>query len=110
MKKHWELDLWKAFFGRLCIIFTLSHLYLTWRVMGEKDFWQVYLICTLLIFLPAYLLSLYAWIQAKHHEKERKWDNLVLKTYKEKLCSTKSLSKSDHIKKKCHLRLEYVTA
>lgn len=50
MKKHWELDLWKAFFGRLCIIFTLFHLYLTWRVMGEKDFWQVYLICTLLIF------------------------------------------------------------
>lgn len=50
MKKHWELDLWKAFLGRLCIIFTLFHLYLTWRVMGKKDFWQVYLICTLLIF------------------------------------------------------------
>ena len=46
MKEHWELDLWKAFFGRLCIIFALFHLYLTWRVMGEEDFWQVYLICT----------------------------------------------------------------
>lgn len=52
MKEHWELDLWKAFFGRLCIIFSLFHLYLTWRVMGEEDFWQVYLICTSLIFLP----------------------------------------------------------
>ena len=72
MKEHWELDLWKAFFGRLCIIFALFHLYLTWRVMGEEDFWQVYLICTLLIFLPAYLLSLYAWLQAKQHEKDRK--------------------------------------
>ena len=37
MKEHWELDLWKAFFGRLCIIFALFHLYLTWRVMGEED-------------------------------------------------------------------------
>nr|DAY51651.1 MAG TPA: hypothetical protein [Caudoviricetes sp.] len=33
-----------------------------------------------------------------------------MKTYKEKLCSTKSLLKSDHIKKKSHLRQECVTA
>ena len=109
MKEHWELDLWKAFFGRLCIIFALFHLYLTWRVMGEEDFWQVYLICTLLIFLPAYLLSLYAWIQAKHHEKEKKTRS-SRETCKEERCSTKSLLKSDHIRKKSHLRQECVTA
>lgn len=27
--------------------------------------------------LPAYLLSLYAWIQAKHHEKERKGNKII---------------------------------
>lgn len=77
MKKHWELDLWKAFFGRLCIIFAFLHLYLTWRLVKEEDFGQIYLICTLIIFLPAYLLSLYTWIQAKHHEKERKGNETI---------------------------------
>ena len=68
--KHWEIDIWKALFGRITIIFLIMQFVFLYIIYGDAEakekFWL-----SLIIFVPVYVVSFISYIKAKRHEQKR---------------------------------------
>ena len=79
MSEHWEMDMWKCLFGRLTIIFIIMQFIFTYWIWNNDDFTTEFLLISLLIFFPEYLISLVTYFRAREHEKERIKQEATLK-------------------------------
>lgn len=79
MSAHWEMDMWKCLFGRLTIIFIIMQFIFTYWIWNNDDFTTEFLLISLLIFFPEYLISLVTYFRAREHEKERIKQEATLK-------------------------------